>query len=109
MPEVNEKTQLQYQMLCSGEHFRPAREDADLRCAYASPPWSAWLRLAPIKLELRSRDPYLAVFRELMYPHECDNITAFLAPQLGFPPGRMSGRAAKNDWTMKKWGTGKSF
>jgi hypothetical protein len=41
--------------------------------------------------------------RNLLYEHECDNVTAFLAPRLGFPPGRMSGRAARsNDWTMKK-------
>ena len=68
------------------------------------PPWSSWLRLAPLKLELRSREPYLAVLRELMFDHECDNITAYLGPLLGFPPGRMGGakNMFKNDWTMKK-------
>ncbi len=75
-----------------------------MKCAYASPPWSPWLRLAPLKLELRSREPYLAVLRELMFDHECDNITAYLGPLLGFPPGRMGGakNMFKNDWTMKK-------
>ncbi len=39
-----------------------------------------------------------------MFDHECDNITAYLGPLLGFPPGRMGGakNMFKNDWTMKK-------
>ena len=45
----------------------------------------------------------MAVLRELLYPHECDNITQFLGPLLGTPPGRMKGGLGKNDWTMKKY------
>ena len=37
----------------------------------------------------------------MLFEHECDNVTQYLAPRLGFPPGRMNGRAAQNDWTMK--------
>jgi len=55
-------------------------------------------------MELKSRSPYIAVLRELMFDHECDNITSFLGPYLGFPPGRMSSKGGgKNDWTMKKY------
>ena len=44
------------------------------------------------------------IFRNLLYENECDDVTRFLAPKLGFPPGRMSGKpAAQNDWTMKKY------
>ena len=60
------------------------------------------MALGPIKMEIRNKAPYLAVLKEVLYPHECDNITDFLTPWLGAPPGRMNPRAAKNDWTMMK-------
>ena len=56
-----------------------------------------------MKVEVRNKKPYLAVLRELLFEHECDNITQFLSPTLNFPPGRMGGRnRGRNDWTMKK-------
>ena len=55
-----------------------------------------------MRLELKNRDPYVAVIRQLLFPHECTNVTKFLGPTLDFPPGRMSGKATRNDWTMKK-------
>ena len=76
-------------------------DDKDLRCFYGSN-GSPWLRLAPIKVEVKSREPYVAVLRELMFHHECDNITRFLGPHLDFPPGRMNPKNRVNDWTMKK-------
>lgn len=63
---------------------------------------SPWLRLGPMRLELKNRDPYVAVIRQLLYPHECNNVTKFLGPTLDFPPGRMGNKATRNDWTMKK-------
>lgn len=82
--------------------FQNETELKDLRCFYADN-GSPWLKLGPIKLELQSFVPYVAVIRELLYPHECDGITDYLGPLLGQPPGRMSGgRSPKNDWTMKK-------
>ncbi len=77
-------------------------EDADLFCTFAHND-SPWLRLAPIKIELRSKVPYLVLIHDLMADHECNNITAFLGPRLDFPPGRMNPRKRTNDWTMKKW------
>ncbi len=74
-----------------------------LHCKYVHGS-SAWLRLAPIKLEINSFDPYHVVLRELLYDHECDDITKYLGPKLDFPPGRMHHKAKKNDWTMKKSG-----
>ena len=55
-----------------------------------------------MRLELKNRDPYVAVIRQLLYPHECNNVTKFLGPTLDFPPGRMGNKATRNDWTMKK-------
>ncbi len=99
---VSFRVDLQKEDLCAGHTFRNATEDKDLHCFYAHND-SPWLKLAPIKVELKSFDPYVAVFRELMLPHECDSITEYLGPLLGPPPGRMSNKgAAKNDWTMKK-------
>ena len=65
---------------------------------------SPWLKLAPLKVDIQNHEPYIAVLRELMYPHECDGITNFLGDHLGPPPGRMKlkGGGTKNDWTMKK-------
>ena len=42
------------------------------------------------------------IIHDMLYTHECDNITQFLGPFLDFPPGRMNNRKLKNDWTMKK-------
>lgn len=67
---------------------------------------SPWLKLGPLKIEIQNHEPYIAVLRELMYPHECDNVTQALGPLLGQPPGSMATRGgkrlSKNDWTMKK-------
>ena len=54
-------------------------------------------------MELQNKEPYVAVLRELVFEDECDNITDFLGPFLGTPPGRMGGGTGKNDWTMKKY------
>lgn len=96
------KSAIQKEILCTGETFTGPEKDAEMKCIFAHN-GSPWLRLGPMKLEIKSKEPYIAVIRELMYPHECDNITSFLGPYLNFPPGRMGGpRVGKNDWTMKK-------
>ena len=77
-----------------------ASEDKDLKCFYGHNE-KAWLKLGPIKIEMKSFEPYIAVLRELMYPNECDEITEYLGPYLGEPPGRMA-NGNRNDWTMKK-------
>ena len=77
-------------------------ETKDLYCFYGNNN-SPWLKLGPIKVELQNKEPYVAVLRELVFADECDNITDFLGPFLGTPPGRMGGGTGKNDWTMKKY------
>ena len=123
LDEQTFRTDLQKELLCTGNTFRVLylentnvwlladfrdiffqsfNETKDLKCFFAHAD-SPWLRLGPMKIELQSKDPYMAVIRELMFPHECDGITRFLGPYLGPPPGRMKGgKAGKNDWTMKK-------
>ena len=100
-PDLQLRSQMAMERLCAGENLRTPEEDKDLRCLYGHG-GSDWLRLGPLKVEVRSKVPYVAVLRELMFESECDNITQFLGPHLDFPPGRMSTRQTKNDWTMKK-------
>ena len=96
------RTDIQKEFLCTGKTFRNETEMKDLKCFYADNN-SPWLKLGPIKIDLQNFEPYVAVIRELMYPHECDEVTQFLGPYLGPPPGRMSGGTrGGNDWTMKK-------
>ena len=85
------------------KQFQNASEDKDLKCFYGHND-SPWLKLAPLKIDIQNHEPYIAVLRELMYPHECDGITNFLGDHLGPPPGRMKLKngGTKNDWTMKK-------
>ena len=44
---------------------------------------SDWLRLGPMKIEIHSQNPYHAVIKELIYPHECDKIKIPLVYWLG--------------------------
>ena len=55
-----------------------------------------------MKIQMNSHDPAHVTIKNLMYDNECDTITKFLGPYLDFPPGRMAGKAKRNDWTMKK-------
>ena len=88
--------------------FQIPQQNTHMRCFYSNG-GSDWLRLGPMKVELISEEPYVAVIRQVLFEDECDKITDFLTPQLGFPPGR-STRAkgqglapvGRNDWTMKK-------
>jgi len=86
--------------LCRGKEIRPLDEVAKLKCFYGHNS-SPWLKLGPFKVEENSQDPYHVTIHELLYDHECDNITQFLGPMLDFPPGRMNQKTQKNDWTMK--------
>ena len=97
----NNKAELQKDDLCRGKEIRPLEEVAKLKCFHGHN-GSPWLRLGPFKIEENALDPYHVTVQELLFDHECDNITQFLGPMLDFPPGRMNPRFKKNDWTMKK-------
>ena len=72
--------------LCRGKEIRLLDEVAKLKCFYGHNS-SPWLKLGPFKVEENSQDPYHVTIHELLYDHECDNITQFLGPMLDFPPG----------------------
>ena len=51
---------------------------------------SPWLKIGPFKIEENALDPYHVTILELLYEHECNNITEFLGPMLNFPPGKIN-------------------
>merc|ERR1711976_66773 len=98
--DIKNMSEKQKDDLCRGEEIRPLDEVAKLKCFYghnASP----WLKIGPFKVEENALDPYHVTIHQLLYDHECNNITEFLGPMLDFPPGRMNFKTARNDWTMK--------
>ena len=50
---------------------------------------SPWLKIGPFKIEENALDPYHVTILELLYEHECNDITEFLGPMLNFPPGKI--------------------
>ena len=84
----------QKDLLCRGQELRPVNETSNLKCFYGSNA-SPWLFLGPFKIEENSLDPYHVTIYELLYAHECDQVTEFLGPLLDFPPGRMSSEPKK--------------
>ena len=88
--------------LCRGKEIRPLAEVGLLKCFYGHNN-SPWLKIGPFKIEENALDPYHVTIHQLLYDHECNNITQFLGPKLDFPPGRMNFKTKKNDWTMKKY------
>merc|ERR1712223_297310 len=86
--------------LCRGKELRPLAELGLLKCFYGHNN-SPWLKIGPFKIEENALDPYHVTIHQLLYDHECNNITEFLGPMLDFPPGRMNFKTARNDWTMK--------
>lgn len=59
--------------LCRGEVTPTPKEVAPLRCRYLTHT-SAFLKLAPLKYEEVSLDPYIIVFHEVMYDSEIELI-----------------------------------
>lgn len=97
---VTNAIEKQKDQLCRGQELRPLSEVSRFKCFYGHG-GSKWLRLGPFRIEENSLDPYHVTIHELLYDHECNNITQFLGPMLDFPPGRMRSKSAQNDWTMK--------
>lgn len=62
-----------YEALCRGDVQPSPKEMAPLRCRYITNT-SAFLRIAPLKVEEVSLDPYVVVFHEVMYDAEIDVI-----------------------------------
>jgi hypothetical protein len=51
--------------------LQPLSELAKLKCKYVHH-GSAWLRLAPFKMEVNSIDPFNVVFKDMLYDHVSD-------------------------------------
>jgi prolyl 4-hydroxylase len=97
---ISKISEKQKDELCRGKEIRPLNEIGKLKCFYGHND-SPWLKIGPFKIEENALDPYHVTILELLYEHECNDITEFLGPMLNFPPGRMNLKTKKNDWTMK--------
>lgn len=62
-----------YEALCRGDVKPSPKEMAPLRCRYMTNT-SAFLKIAPLKVEEVSLDPYVVVFHEVMYDTEIEKI-----------------------------------
>lgn len=62
-----------YEAICRGDVTPTPKELAPLRCRYITNT-SAFLKIAPLKLEEVSLDPYVVVFHEVMYDSEIEII-----------------------------------
>lgn len=58
-----------YEALCRGDVKPTPKELAPLRCRYITNT-SAFLKIAPLKIEEVSLDPYVVIFHEVMYDSE---------------------------------------
>uniref|UniRef100_A0A182NMK3 procollagen-proline 4-dioxygenase n=1 Tax=Anopheles dirus TaxID=7168 RepID=A0A182NMK3_9DIPT len=70
-----------YPSLCRGDYQRPAKEMAHLRCRYEHSR-TPFLRIAPLKLEEMSHDPFIVVYHEVISTKEIDTILQISKPLL---------------------------
>ena len=54
--------------------LQTAQQKAHLRCYYSSSN-SDWLKVAPLKFQINSYDPFHITIKQLIFDHECDEIT----------------------------------
>ena len=85
---ISKISEKQKDELCRGKEIRPLNEIAKLKCFYGHND-SPWLKIGPFKIEENALDPYHVTILELLYEHECNDITEFLGPMLNFPPGKI--------------------
>lgn len=72
MPEENTRyQQLLYQSVCRGDS--KSKSNTPFRCRYVTNK-SAFLKIAPLKLEEISLDPYIVLYHEAMYEKEIEVI-----------------------------------
>uniref|UniRef100_A0A182QBT0 procollagen-proline 4-dioxygenase n=1 Tax=Anopheles farauti TaxID=69004 RepID=A0A182QBT0_9DIPT len=70
-----------YPSLCRGDYQRPLKELANLRCRYEHRR-TPFLRIAPLKLEELSHDPYIVVYHEVISTKEIDTVLTISKPLL---------------------------
>lgn len=72
-----------YEGLCRGDIQPSTEELAELRCKYVTNK-SPFLKIAPLKLEEVSLDPYIVVYHDVIYDAEIELIKSFALPKVGY-------------------------
>uniref|UniRef100_A0A2M4BKI1 procollagen-proline 4-dioxygenase n=1 Tax=Anopheles marajoara TaxID=58244 RepID=A0A2M4BKI1_9DIPT len=70
-----------YDMLCRGDIQRPADVQKTLYCFYEHSR-TAFLRIAPLKLEQINHDPFIVVYHEMISDREISNVLEAAHPRL---------------------------
>lgn len=70
-----------YEMGCRGELERTKRDLAKLKCKYVTNS-SPFLKIAPLKVEEASLEPYIVVYHEVMYDNEIEIIKQLAKPRV---------------------------
>ncbi|XP_047482512.1 prolyl 4-hydroxylase subunit alpha-2-like [Penaeus chinensis] len=93
----------QVERLCRGEDLRPPQITSQLTCRYMTGN-SAWLLLAPFKVEVLSLEPYITIVYEVMRPREAEEVKAKAGHLLQAPHNPAYGigeNGTQIGWTLK--------
>lgn len=71
-----------YEMLCRNEIRLSAAELSKLKCKYVTNN-SAFLKIAPLKLEEAHTKPYIVIYHDVMYDDEIDLVKKMAKPRVG--------------------------
>lgn len=74
---------LHYERLCRKEVVQSLADQAKCRCRYVTNR-SSFLKIAPLKLEEISLDPYIVVYRNVMSDTEINRIKTLSQPKVQF-------------------------
>lgn len=70
-----------YEMLCRGEVTKTPRQLAQLKCKYVTNK-SAFLKIAPLKLEEANLQPYIVLYHDVMYDSEIEVLKQMAKPRV---------------------------
>lgn len=70
-----------FERLCTKEKVPSAEDQAPLRCRYEKS-HSPFYRIAPMKVEEVSQDPYIVIFKNMVSDAEIEQIKEFARPRV---------------------------
>lgn len=82
IPEMYDIYQrVRYEKLCRQDIIRSPKELMNLRCRYVTNK-SHFLRIAPLKLEEMSHDPYIVMYVDVLHDSEIEKIQELAQPKV---------------------------
>ena len=70
-----------FQRLCAGERLRPPALDSQLKC-YLLRTENGYLDVAPLKVEVASQDPFIAILRQFLTQQQSEQLIQFTIQKL---------------------------